>query len=698
MKLLFYDKFFDSLINLPKGTQKKVVEFQKKFRENSKSTAIHLEPIAATKDKSLRSARVDQTYRAIIKVPDSGDIYYLLWVDHHDKAYDWATNKMFHWNDETQSMQVFTVPDEPIEIQNKDEKVETELKGYFSRYKKDQLLKIGVPEILLPSIAKIETLDDLERIEKFIPQEVFENLFYLFDGASIDALITEIEEGKADSISIEDKVSSVNNQRSFIELTDDELFNEVLSGSLEKWKYYLHPSQRKLVSTNFKGSVKVSGGAGTGKTVAALHRLKYLVNNKETEEQILFTTFTKALTENIIHLAKGLNINLSKVTISNIDKLVREMIIDYNVLPYGFKVFELDAIKKPNEIWEEILSSELSSFDPEFLEEEYKSVILYHNVKSLDEYFRTSRIGRGTAISRRHRKELWKYFETFNSIKEKKNLYYKDELFNELNAFLSENNITPFDYCLVDELQDFSNVELRLIRSLVKEKPNDLFLVGDPMQRIYSRNINFSKAGIHIRGKRSHRLRINYRTTEEIKRLALSIIKDIHYDNFDGEEEDKKGYISLYHGNKPTYKLFKSKNEEVEEVYRKINELIENGYKYSDIAIGSRTRNGLKDFRNYFHKENIPFSDNEIKNIQNFESVALLTFHKLKGLEFKHVFLVDVNERTLPKLPFDFNTKEPDWQKAYLKNEKSLAYVAISRAIENVYITGVGSPSELINL
>ena len=697
MKLLFYDKFFESLINLPKGTQKKVIEFQKKFRENSKSSGIHLEPISTFKDKSLRSARVDQTYRAIIKAPDSGDIYYLLWVDHHDKAYDWATNKIFQWNDATQSMQVFTAPDQTI-LPQENISVQSENDTFFSKFKSDELLKIGVPEILLPSIVKINNIDDLEEIESFIPTDVFENLFYLLDGANIDVLITEVEEGKSNSLELEDKVASINNQRNFIELTDDKLFNEVLSGSINIWKYYLHPSQRKLVNNDFKGSVKVSGGAGTGKTVAALHRLKYLSNLASSNDKILFTTYTKALTENLNVLVKGMDINLSNITILNIDKIVRELVVKYNLFETGFKVFEFDSVKDPMEFWEEIMSSELTSYDPEFLELEYKSVILYHNVKSLEEYVKTPRKGRGKPISRRQRKEIWTYFESFNSIKKTKNLFYKDELYNELNSYLSKNQITPYEYCLVDELQDFSNVELRLIRSMVQEKANDLFLVGDPMQRIYSRNINFSKAGIHIRGKRSQRLRINYRTTEEIKRLALSIVEDIHYDNFDGEEEDKKGYVSLFHGNKPTYKLFKTKNEEIKEVEDKINNLLECGYKYSEIVIGARTKDGLKDFRNAFHQNGIPYSDNEIKSDQNSDSITLLTFHKLKGLEYKQVFLVDVNERTLPKLPFNFNEKETEWQNNYLKNERSLAYVAISRAIQNVNITGVGKASEFLKL
>lgn len=698
MKLLFYDKFFESLIKLPKGTQKKVIDFQKKFREDSRSSGIHLEPISAFRDKSLRSARVDQTYRAIIKAPESGDIFYLLWVDAHDEAYKWATNKVFQWNDETQSMQVFTAPEETIKIQQDSKEENIQHKPFFSKIDKEKLLKIGVPEVLLPSIVKINTIDDLEEIENFIPPEVFENLFYLLDGADLDNLIFEIEEGKVKEETFEAKVSSINNQRSFIELTDDSLFNEILSGNLNKWKYYLHPSQRKLVSNSFKGSAKVSGGAGTGKTVAALHRLKYLSQIKQPSEKILFTTFTRALTDNIQSLIKGLGIEDNKTTVTNIDKLVKDLVTEYNVLDDGYKIFEFDQVKNAEELWENILSSELTPYSPDFLEAEYKEVILNHNVTSLNEYIRTSRRGRGKPISRKQRADIWSYFEKFREQKKHKSFYYKDEVFNILYNHLIQNEIKPFDYCLVDELQDFSNVELRLVRSLVPEKANDLFMVGDPMQKIYDRNINFSNIGINVRGKRSKRLRINYRTTEEIKKLAISVIQDCHYDNFDGDEEVKDGYISLFHGNKPSYQVFKTKDEEITYVLESLTELFDKGYNYEDIAICARTNDALKDFRNALHQLKIPYTDNSNNKNMDGNFLALRTFHKIKGLEFKHVFIVDVNERNAPKLPYNFYEMEPQKQENYIKNEKSLIYVAASRAIENISISGVGKKSEIIKV
>ena len=168
-------------------------------------------------------------------------------------------------------------------------------------------------------------------------------------------------------------------------------------------------------------------------------------------------------------------------------------------------------------------------------------------------------------------------------------------------------------------------------------------------------------------------------------------------DNFDGEEEEKAGYVSLFHGEKPGYTLFKSQNEEIDYILENIKKLIESGYQYGDIAICARTKDTVKDYRNVLHKNGIPYTDSVIKN-NNSGFTSLLTFHSCKGLEFKVLFLVDVNDRTFPKLPFNFNDLDEEWRKNYLKSEKSLFYVAVSRAIENVFISGVGEKSSLIKL
>ena len=187
------------------------------------------------------------------------------------------------------------------------------------------------------------------------------------------------------------------------------------------------------------------------------------------------------------------------------------------------------------------------------------------------------------------------------------------ELFNTAANYLNENDIRPYTNVIADEFQDFSNPELRFLRALVPVGRNDLFLAGDPYQRIYSgRKINFSSAGINIRGKRSQKLKVNYRTTEEIKRMAVSVVKDQKYDDLDGGEENNKGYISLVHGERPSYKVFSSSLDEVKQVLHYLEVCEAEGIALNDICIASKTRTLYKDIQDELHRNGVKY--NEIKN------------------------------------------------------------------------------------
>ncbi|MGK0365673.1 MAG: superfamily I DNA/RNA helicase [Saprospiraceae bacterium] len=699
MTILFYDKFMDSYINLPKDIQKKVMTFTKKFRENSKSHAIHLEPISTFKDSSFRTARIDKTYRAIVRVPDSGNDYLLLWVDHHDKAMDWAKNKIFEWNRETQTYQIFTAPEG---IAKEDTAATTqESNNFFTAFSEKELLKIGVPAILLPSILQIKSLDGLEKIETYLPPGLFEKLFDLFDGGDIQMIINEVEQGKLSSEIQEEQIQSANNRRHFVEATDD-LLDEMLSGTLHKWKIFLHPSQRILVEQNFKSSAKVTGGAGTGKTVAALHRAKYLQDNDLGREgkPILFTTYTKSLTYNLREELSEMNIDSTVVKVQNIDAFAMDMAKKLKLIDTNIWLLDFRKGRKSVSVWEEVLDVELSGFDADFLNKEYQDVILFLNISSDKIYFKAPRKGRKRRISRKDKVEIWNLIQKYQEKKKELGLCNIGEVYNLLFNHYKGQPDKPFGHVIADEVQDFSNVHLRLLRSLVAEKPNDLFLVGDPLQKIYNQRVNFSKAGIHIRGKRSQRLKINYRTTEEIKRAAMAAIKNVSFDDFDGEVESKKGYVSLFHGERPEYQVFSGKGEELDWLFEQVNRYIyeaENPIQPEEMCIATRTKNGFKDIKSKLHRADIPYFDLG-DNAGNKKGIRLSTFHNMKGLEFKVVILADVNNRTMPFHPSDYEQWDAAEQKMHDKREKALLYVAMTRAIQVLGISGTGRKSGVVEM
>lgn len=687
MKLYLGDKCWDKLFELPRNIQLRVRDFQKKFKENPFSSAINLEKISDFKDNNLRTARVDDTYRAIIGV--AGDeTYCLLWVDHHDEAMDWARNKRFDWNSYTSSFQVTTVSEEEITAAP----AAQEDDSLYASFSDEQLLRIGVPEHQLKLVRSIKDLNDLEKAEDKLSSDVFENLFYLSeDGSQIDAIITEVEAGKENS-----GETTINNRRSFIEITNDEDLERVIKEGTEKWEIFLHPSQRLLVDSDYKGAVKVTGGGGTGKTVAALHRLKKLSDGASLKS-VLYTTYTKTLIRNIESRITSLGIKKENCIITNIDKLAIDMAHEYGLIGPNASVLDYGAnSKKGVEYWEEIVEDNLSPWDAEFLNREYLDVIVYNNITDVNAYYRQSRAGRTAPLSRRQRGEVWTLVQQYIEKKNEASVFDRNEIFNLVAKCLNDNNKRPFAHVIADEIQDFSNPELRFLRALVAEGANDLFLVGDPYQRIYNnRKISFTQAGINVRGKRSKRLRVNYRTTEEIKKSATNIVKGCAFDDFDGAPETLAGYVSLMHGDRPEYRVFDNRNLEIEAILSFINQCYSEGIEYRDIVVASYFKDSLKPVIDAMHRAGIPYKNLMNENTGNRNGVSLSSFHNLKGLEFKVVILADVNASTFIYRPAGYDNWDIIEKRNYENNQKALMYVAITRAMQKVLITGSGKKAEL---
>lgn len=694
MRLFLGDTCWEKLFLLPKKVQKKVVEFQDKFKKNPHGHAINLEPIAGFKDGNMRTARIGDDYRAIIGLLPNDD-YCLLYVDHHDEAMQWARNKRFERNKMTGTIQVVPILT-TAEPASADTPAESSQILPFAAYSDEQLLKIGVPENLLALVRGIRDLEDLDKNEDNLPADVFEHLFDLLDEKNIDQIIAEIEEGRNAS----DDAQNANNKSHFIEITGENELEKYLDGDFEKWQIFLHPTQRVLVESDYKGSVKVTGGGGTGKTVAALHRLKRLSEGAPCKS-VLYTTYTKALIRNVRQKIRNLHVNEDACVIDNIDGLLSEVASKYGIKPKGWNV--LDYIKvdygktKNQEIWEDIVDNNLTAFDTDFLYQEYLDVIAYNNITDLKAYLRQPRRGRSKALSVKQRMEIWKLVEMYVAEKKEQHYFDRSELFNITANYLNDNGIHPFAHIIADEIQDFSNPELRFLRALTPEGPNDLFMVGDPYQRIYNnRQINFSSVGINVRGKRSRRLKVNYRTTEEIKRQAVSVVKGCAYDNFDGETEKLDGYVSLMHGPQPEYNVYPSPQEEQNVVLKFIKECHEGGINYKDIAIANPRRDGLRDFQSSLHISGMPYKNLENSDNGDVDGIVLSTMHNMKGLEFKVVIITGINHNSFPSKPYNWNGMDKREQTNHMMNQRSLMYVAITRAMQKVLITGVGEKSELL--
>ncbi len=684
IQLFIHDSFFDSFAVLPRQIQRKTRELMKKFRSNPTSTAINYEKIKTFKDQTLRTVRVDDKYRAIVQAPESGDGYHLLWVDNHDEAMNWAKNKIFKWNQETQGFQLFEEPTIPKVVLTQDKPVTF----MFSFVSDEDLLKIGTPAELVSLVRSLSSVNELNDSKANLPLDMYEYLFYLAEGVPLAEILEDIESGKE---TVNPMQSSNARKHAFV-VTEDAELEKILNGEFDKWKVFLHPSQRTLAYRDYNGPLKVTGGAGTGKTVCALHRAKFLVDQLGVyNKPILFTTYTKSLTQYLQQTVKGLGIDEDRLHIINIDRLVADLCKSLLGSQTG-----LITSEQSKKLWEQALEISPSQFDTDFFLSEYDEVITPQKVKSLEEYLTASRLGRNSRIGRKDKMEIWPVVEAFKKLKGGN--FSKIECCQSLADHFSSQVEKPFSHIICDEIQDFTVPELSLLRTLVEEKPNDLFLVGDPFQNIYQKKLNFAKAGISVKGRRSRQLKINYRTTEEIKKLATRVVADVKIDNLDGGQETLKGYLSLLHGSVPSYLTFLTPEEEDNFLATTLSDLISLGkIKPNEICIACRTNTKLDELKKILNSNDIRYSDlGSLKNQSN--AVNVSTFHNIKGHEFKVVIAKDMSEATIPFRFPNYNNLSENEKKQYNQQERSLYYVVFSRAISDLIVTGVGEKSEWLNM
>lgn len=705
VRLALTPQFITQSYRMPKQVQNGLEKFYKEFPKDTKAATWHVEPISTFRDPNLRTARVNKQYRLVLRVPFEGDhTWYLLWIDNHDEAMDWAKNKMVEWNHLVQAVQVYDVTEAQAALRAEEPQVRYEGPVHpLQRVADEQLMKIGVPEVLIPSVRKIRDFFDVDRIQQYIPEGVYENLLHLFAGDPVENLIRDVEEGLVESEDFLAQKRSANNRRSILELTGDEALDEALLGDFAAWRVFLHPSQRILAEGDFSGPVKVTGGAGTGKTVAALHRVKHL--SEQGEGLILFTTFTKSLTRTLEDDLRSLGANMSKVRVANLDSLGNQLAREFGLITGRLGLVEFTG---KTDLAEEVMGKAAAAaglsghFSAATLLREYTDVILEYDCETISDYRNVLRQGQETRLGKRQREAIWQAVRHYELELEEMGYMHLGRFYNDLVRHLRAHpEKTPFRHVVADEIQDLGLIKLRMLRALVPVAPNDLFLAGDPLQKIYPGQTIFNKARIEVRGKRSRRLRINYRTTEQIRRYALLPIRQLDFADFDGQITPKEGDISLRSGAMPGYERFDSTEQEMEWVLEKVRRYIE--AKDSDpvhppeIAVACARSKVLNDWVNAFHEAGVPyykFSGKSSKGDR--DGVVLSTMHRLKGHEYKIVFLTGISEDTYPGRPSDSEDWTTDQLALFEKQRAALLYVACSRAVWKLHISGVGEACRLV--
>lgn len=693
VKVAISSDFLTAFARLPRQVQGKVTEFVNKFRNNPMSPGINYEKLNSGIDKKIFSVRIDDTYRGIVVRQQETGVYLLLWVDHHDEAYQWAARKRCEVNPKTGAIQVFDVQT-IVECASAPEKV-----ALFATAKDDELLKLGVPEVQIDFVRSFVSKEDFHKAESSMPHDAYEHLSWLAEGFPMEEVMELVSEEQTEVASSEDLSTALDvpmTLKSFVVVEGEDELRRIMAEPLEKWRVFLHPTQRKIVQKEYSGSARVLGGAGTGKTVVAMHRAKHLASMCEGQQRILMTTFTANLAADIReNLRKICTLEeLRRIEVIHLDAWVNQFLRESG---FSAQIGYDDTI---DPLWEKaiLLANNDLPFDISFYEEEWNRIVVAQEALTLEKYVKATRNGRGTRLDRKKRMQVWKVFENYQNLMKENQIRDINTAMYECTKLLqSAGRSSKYISIIIDEGQDFSDNAYRLIRALAgEEHPNDIFIVGDSHQRIYRNHPTLSKCGINVRG-RSSILKINYRTTEEIRKHAFALLNGISFDDLDEDFDLGDKCQSLTHGEKPVVENFNNANEEFDFILDEVKKLKENGVALTDICVVARTKKLVDDYIALFTQAGIrsyAIKRNKVDD-RSFDGLRVATMHRVKGLEFKYVFIVAVNNRIIP-FPAAINKTDAVSETESLTSEKCLLYVAMTRAQKGVYITSYGRISEFL--
>ncbi len=693
--------FFTAFARLPKVQQGKTSKFIINFQKDPAASAIHYEKIVQAADPDMRSVRIDQAYRGIVLKPETGNVYLLLWVDHHDAAYSWARRHRCTINSATGGIQVYEAQEHAVDHEaSRQQEVLVSTHEAIAALKDRELLRLGIPQELIGLIRSIQTEADLDACENRLPVEAAEAVFMLLAGYRYEEIVNEREMATEQEVNTVDFATALDRlvTKSQFYIADDQIeLQAMLHAPLDKWRVFLHPSQRKMATGIKHGAVRILGGAGTGKTVVAMHRAKWLAENIVFGTQrILFTTFTKNLAADIqANLQSICSRNvLEKIEVINLDRWVNRFLRAKN---YAYQII-YDGNESQKTLWQKAtdLAPTALGLPDAFYREEWQRVIQPQSIVTLDQYKRASRIGRGTRLNRSSRAKVWVVFEEYRNLLTQNKKKEVDDGYRDAAQLLRyEAGLPRYAAVVVDEAQDMSTQAFHLLRQLVPEGENDLFIVGDGHQRIYGRNkVVLSRCGINIRG-RARKLRLNYRTTEEIRTWAVNLLEGFPVDDLDGGLDDNKGYKSLAHGLVPQVEHFDMPEQQGDFVVGYLNAISKAGLPLHAICIVARLSRELTLIKEQLKQADIACQEitAEKSDSEHEGSVRIATMHRVKGLEFDDVILISMNQGIIPFAPALAEKGDAVEERQADLEERALVYVAMTRARKKLIITHYGPQS-----
>jgi mRNA-degrading endonuclease RelE of RelBE toxin-antitoxin system len=683
--LLIADTFTDSLAKLTGEEQKAVKTTAFDLQVNPANPGMQFHKLAKGKDKNFWSVRVGSDLRVIVHRTDTSVL--LCYAGHHDEAYRWAERRKLEVHPKTGAAQFVEIRErvqEAIIPKYEEQKRPVQAKpALFSGVSEAALLGYGVPEEWLDQV-KAADEDSLLELTDHLPGEAAEALLNLATGVTPQVA--------QPSVPGADPYVHPDAQRRFRVMHNVEELERALEYPWEKWTVFLHPAQRQAVEKEYNGPARVSGSAGTGKTIVALHRAVFLAR-AHTDARVLLTTFSETL-------ANALRTRLRRL-ISNEPRL-GERLEAHAIDAIGRRLYEVN-FGRPNiasrdqirHLLERAAKEiERHKFSLHFLVTEWEQVVDAWQLETWEAYRDVTRLGRKTRLPEQRRLVLWTIFKRVRSSLAEQRLITHSGVFSRLAIHISESKHPAFDFTVVDEAQDINVAQLRFLSALGGTRPNSLFFAGDLGQRIFQQPFSWKALGVDVRG-RSRTLRINYRTSHQIRMQADRLLGP-ELSDVDGNTEERRGTVSVFNGPQPTILALDNLKDEIEAVSQWLTERIREGVAPREIGVFVRSEAQLDRAQSAVEKSKIPYKllDDHVETTSGHLSIG--TMHIAKGLEFRSVVVMACDDEIIPlQERIETVADDSDLEEVY-NTERHLLYVACTRARDHLLVTSGDTPSEFL--
>jgi superfamily I DNA/RNA helicase len=702
-RLAIAKDFLAEYAKLEKPVRSSVEAAISKFAEHTQA-GLHLEKLQNSRDGRVRTIRVDSFWRGVVLAPESGDTYCLITVLPHDKANEFAASHRFSVNE---TLGVLEVRDESALEQlhpSLQALAGTADRRLFAHVSDADLRRLGIDAQILPIVRLLTSEAHLEALQTMLPDIQYTALYALACGMTVEEAWSEVAQylpgaTLQQDVDPGDLVAAMERtpgQVAFV--AGNEELRSILAYPFAAWRVFLQPSQRRLaLETSYSGPAQVTGGAGTGKTVTALHRAAYLAGRPDavTDDgtpSVLLTSFTRNLVD-----ALGAQLPLiasddqvrGRIEVLNVDRLA------YRIVSHGRGAkLVVPDVRELRQRWAAAAADAGLPFSAVFLVREWEQVILAQDLRTEQAYLTCVRAGRGRPLSNAQRSQVWQFAERVTGELHAAGRSTHIQLANEATRILRESGRTLYRHVIVDESQDLHPAQWRLLRAAVAPGADDMFLAGDPHQRIYDNRVSLTSLGISVRG-RSRRLTVNYRTTQEILAWAVPLLGSAPVMGLDGEADSLLGYRSPVHGRRPEVRGTADRGEELRILSEKLRDWLASGIEPHAIGVAGRSARLARQASESLSTAGITATRPGAKDAA--DKVRVGTMHGMKGLEFQAIAVIGVEDGLVPA-PAAVTPADTD-QLAHqqdLLRERCVLFVACTRARDHLFVSYSGKPSQFL--